>query len=512
MRGVLYGRYSPGSKQTEMSIEGQFRAGYKFADDNNIQIVNTYADRKATGRNDRRSDFQKMLSDSKKHLFECVIVWKIDRFGRNREEIAKNKAILRMNGVKVFYVDQSIPDGPEGIILESVLEGLAEYYSVNLSHDVMRGMEENALKCQHNGSVIPLGYSVNINKKYIINAEEESVVRMIFEMFDSGESITNIMRSLSNKGIKHRGKDFTFGAISRILKRRAYIGEYSWGDVIVPSGMPQIIDSDLFERVQKKMDLFKKAPAAKRSEVIFLLTGKLFCGKCKGTMAGDYGTSRSGERHYYYTCTARKKRRACTKKSVKKEWLEPEVTRLTVERILQPGVLEYIADQLVALHEKEVADASMLKYYTERLKETNAAIKNIMNAIEAGIFTDTTRDRLIELEEERDTYAAEIEKEKAVRPAISREKVLFFLDQFRGGDIHDKKYQERVVDAFVNKVILYEDKIIITYNHSDENTEVDLDVIEEAAFSAENTALCSTSVSIGPPKQKTPDRVFFVLR
>ena len=148
MKGVIYARYSPGPNQTDQSIEGQLRECKQFAEENNITIVNTYADKKQTGRNDNRVQFQKMLQDSKKKQFDYVIVWKIDRFGRNREEIAKNKAILRMSGVKVLFAKEHIPDGPEGIILESVLEGLAEYYSANLSQNIIRGMRESAMKCK----------------------------------------------------------------------------------------------------------------------------------------------------------------------------------------------------------------------------------------------------------------------------------------------------------------------------------------------------------------------------
>ena len=156
MKAVIYARYSS-ERQTEQSIEGQLRECEKFAKSNDISIVGTYIDRAQSGRTDNRIDFQKMLKDSKRQMFDAVIVWKIDRFGRNREEIAKNKAILRRNNVKVLYAKEHIPDGPEGIILESVLEGLAEYYSANLSQNILRGMRETALKCQYNGSGLALG-------------------------------------------------------------------------------------------------------------------------------------------------------------------------------------------------------------------------------------------------------------------------------------------------------------------------------------------------------------------
>lgn len=497
MKGVIYARYSPGPQQTEQSIEGQVRECMKYAEANNISIINTYADRKQTGRNDNRAQFQKMLQDSKRQAFDVVIVWKIDRFGRNREEMAKNKAVLRLNGVRVLSACEHIPDGPEGIILESVLEGLAEYYSANLSQNIVRGMRESALKCQHNGSGLALGFSVDKEHKYHIDPETAPIVQLIYKKYDEGEHIPDIVRYLNDNGIQTlRGNAFTHYGITRILKNRLYIGEYRWRDVVVPDGVPRIIDDDLFERVQKRLSAKKKAPAVGRGAVDFLLTGKVFCGLCHDTMAGDSGTGKNGERHFYYSCRTKKQRHGCKKKSVQKEWLENEVTKITVQYVLHDDIISYIADRVIEIQEKEHADKSMLNYYTEQLKETVKSIANIMKAIEAGIITKTTRDRLLELEAERDNLEIEIEKEKIVRPRITREQVVYFINRFKDGDIEDKEYQSRLIETFVNKVILYDDKIIITYNYTGGNdpSEIEVDMIEEAALEQEE------SVRLCPPR------------
>lgn len=236
--GVIYARYSPGPNQTDQSIEGQLRDCTRFCENNNIRIVGTYIDKKQTGRNDNRTDFQKMLRDSKRKGFTTVVVWKIDRFGRNREEIAKNKAILRMNGVRVLSAKEHIPDGPEGIILESVLEGLAEYYSANLSQNIIRGMRESALKCQFNGSGLAYGYTTDKDHKFQIENDAATIVRLIYKKYDDGEKIADIQRYLQSQGIKTmRGKEFTNYGISNILRNRKYIGEYRWHDIIVPDGV-----------------------------------------------------------------------------------------------------------------------------------------------------------------------------------------------------------------------------------------------------------------------------------
>lgn len=437
-----------------------------------------------------------MLRDSKRREFGAVVVWKIDRFGRNREEIAKNKAVLRLNGVKVLSAKEHIPDGPEGIILESVLEGLAEYYSANLSQNIIRGMRESALKCQYNGSGLSLGYTVDKDHKFHVDPDGATLVKLVYEKYDSGEKIADILRYIQARGLKTiRGHEYTHSGISRILRNRAYIGEYRWQDIVIPDGMPRIIDDNLFERVQRRMKKNKKAPSAGRGEVDFLLTAKLFCGHCKNTMIGDSGTGKNGNKWYYYSCRARKIRKNdCKKKSVPKDWLEREVTALTVSHILQDDTIAYIADRVVEIQRKEHDDTSMLRYYEERLKETKAAINNIMRAIEVGIITDTTRDRLIELEAEKVDLETEIAKEKITRPTISREQVIYFLNKFKGGDIDDKDYQRQLIDVLVNKVILYDDKITITYNYSGEGKEITADIIEDAANDALSGASdgCST--------------------
>lgn len=503
--GVIYARYSEGPNQTEASIEGQVRECKEYAKRNGIRIINVYSDSKHTGTNDNRAEFQKMLRDSRRGGFSVVVVWKIDRFGRNRAEMAQNKALLKLQGVKVVSAKEYIPDSPEGIILESVLEGMAEYYSANLSQNIKRGMKENALHCKSNGSGKSLGYIVDKDGYFEIEPNEATIVKTIFQKYDEGMKIADIWREIVASGAKtKRGKDFTQYGISRVLSNRAYIGEYRYGDIVTPGGMPRIIDDDLFNRVQERRALRKKAPASRRSnsDVDFLLTGKVFCGHCKGTMRGMSGTSKTGRKFYYYACHDKIfKHNKCTKKNVKKEWLETEVTRITRDDILNKETIEFIADRVVEIQRQEQEDKSMLHYYEQQLRDTQSAINNIMKAIEAGIITGSTKSRLFELEEQKSIIEGEIEKEKIITPVIEKEQVIFSLERFFGGDINNKEYQRNIIDMFVNKVILYDNKIIITYNISSQN-EISVDVVEQAAFAALDE--CSSKLSSPPPAGACP--------
>ncbi len=301
MKAVIYARYSSDS-QREESIEGQIRECTEYAMKNDITILGSYIDRALSARTADRPEFQRMIADSEKRLFDGVIVWKLDRFSRDRYDSAHYKHILKKNGVKVVSAKENISDGPEGIILESMLEGYAEYYSAELSVKIQRGQKENAMKCKNNGGNIPLGYYVDKSTGILaVNETEAPIVREIFAMYDEGKKITEIMNYLNDKGIRtQNGKLFTNGGIGRILQNRKYIGEYKYDTTIIPDGIPAIVDKDMLERVQRRMAVNKKAPARSKADVEYILTTKLFCGSCGCMMVGESGTSGTKGRKYHY--------------------------------------------------------------------------------------------------------------------------------------------------------------------------------------------------------------------
>ena len=197
---VAYYRYSPGSRQTEQSIEGQAAEAHRWATEHNVQIVREYADRRASGRSDDRAEFQMMLKDLEKIRPTYLIVWKLDRFGRNREEIAFNKHKVKKSGSKLIYVAEAIPDTPEGVILESLMEGMAEYYSLQLSSNIQRGQRNAAAKCQVLGGQRMIGYRTGADKRYEIEPESAALVREIFRRYVDGQSQTEIVRLLNDAG------------------------------------------------------------------------------------------------------------------------------------------------------------------------------------------------------------------------------------------------------------------------------------------------------------------------
>jgi len=354
IKAVIYARYSSDS-QREESIEGQIRECTAFAEKNGITILRHYIDRAFSAKTDNRPEFQNMIKDSNKKLFDMVIVWKLDRFARNRYDSARYKATLKKNGVKVVSATEVISDGAEGIILESVLEGYAEYYSADLSEKVVRSMTENALKCKFNGGMRPIGYVIDNERHFQIDPLTAPFVLETFKRYDEGQTMTTIRDWLNAQGVKNtRGGALTYGSVEHMLKNRRYIGEFQYRDVLIPDGIPPIVPQELFDRVQAKLKKNKKAPARHKAEDDYFLTTKLFCGYCGAYLCGESGTSRTGVVHHYYKCVSvKKKRKTCHKKSVKKQWIEDLVVRETMKMVMDDKAIEAIISMLMDLQDRE---------------------------------------------------------------------------------------------------------------------------------------------------------------
>ena len=505
MKAVIYARYSSDS-QREESIEGQLRECTEYAERNGITILRSYIDRALSARTADRPEFQNMIKDSEQKLFDVVLIWKLDRFSRDRYDSAHYKRILKKNGVKVVSVKENISDGPEGIILESMLEGYAEYYSAELSEKIQRGQKENALKCKNNGGNTPLGYVVGADGVLAVDPLTAPLVTEIFTLYDSGESISEITASLNGRGLKtKKGKAFKIGGVSLILKNRKYIGEYQYGSVIIPKGIPAIIDDDLFDRVQRRMAFNKKAPAKAKATEEYLLTTKLFCGTCERLMAGESGTSSTGNVHHYYKCVSvKKKRQECHKKSVKKGWIEDLVVGETMKMVMDDTAIEAIVSMLMDLQDRENVN---LPLYEQQLREADTAIQNLLNAIQQGILTKSTKGRLEELEATKEELETRIACEKQAKPKISAEFMTFWLHRFRKLDVRQKSHRKMLIDTFINAIFLYDDKMVLTFNYKEGTTTITFDDLK-AALDGKNMG--SDLDCLTAPKKKDTHRGVFL--
>ena len=492
---VVYARFSSHS-QGEQSIEGQLSEAYKYATAHGYTIVHEYVDRAKSGRSDNREQFQQMLKDTAKKQFDVIILWKVDRFGRNREEITLNKYKCKKNGVRVEYVAETIPNTPEGVILESVLEGFAEYYSLQLSQNIRRGQAESAEKCQSTGGNRPMGYLTGPDKRFILDPDTAPTVKMIFDMYAAGSTVTEIITHLNSLGLRNRrGKAFTNNSLYAVLKNEKYTGVYLYKDKRIEGGMPRIIDDDTFWKVQEMLKINKRAPAHKWSKAEYLLTDKLFCGKCGSGMIGESGTSKTGAKHNYYSCSKKKRFRECDKKSIRQAVVEELVINATVDLLKDDELLEFLIENTWQYYQAQDESQEELNALHRELEQTEKAISNLITAIEAGILNDATKKRMAELEaQQKDLLAAIADREIAKGFHITREYVDFFFRQLRDRDYTDREVQKQLIATFVNSVFLYDDHLKLNFNFSSDSRIISLSEAE-AADTGEvfvHCASCST--------------------
>ena len=499
--GVIYARYSSAS-QREESIEGQLRDCRAFADRYGIRIVGEYCDRALTGTSDKRPEFQRMIRDSSKGQFAVVITWKNDRFARSRYDSAIYKAKLKQNGVKVIYAKESIPEGPEGIIFESVMEGFAEYYSANLSQNVRRGLYDSALKRQTLGQTV-FGLRRGADKRFEHDPATAPIVLRIFREYASGRPAKDIFSDLNNEGYRtSRGNLFNKSSLRRILENEKYIGVYRYEDILDENGIPPIVDRDLFEKVQKMIDKHHRSPASSKPDGGFLLTSKLFCGECGQPMTGDGGTSVTGKVYSYYTCNGRRKKK-CTKERAPKEWIENIVVSELAKIVNDDEMIEEFADRFMEWQARQKTD-DVLSGLEAQLRQVEDAIKNNLGLIDSGFVSESIKSHLVELEGKRATLETGIAKEKIEgnAPKIEREAVVWFLRRFRTEDQSDVGWRIYIVDTFLKAAYLYDDgRLLLHLNFTGDKSEVSLRIAEKAA--AEGEALSSSFAPSTAPKRKS---------
>ena len=497
MTAVIYARYSSDS-QREASIEGQLRDCKDYAEKNGITVVGTYIDRAYSAKTDDRPEFQHMIKDSAKKIFDVVLVWKLDRFARNRYDAVNYKHQLEKNGVHLVSAMEPISQGPEGIMVESMLIGMAEYYSAELALKVARGERENALQCKYNGGVVPLGFTIGKEDRlYHIDPETAPIVQEIFTRYADGEPAEKIAASLNERGLRTRtGKPFVKNSFFQIFRNRRYIGEYRYKDIVTPGGIPAIIDQDLFDRVQQRFEQNRIAhgrPA--KEDVSYLLTTKLFCGKCGTLMGGESGTSHMGNTYYYYKCGNAKRhgKAHCDLKAIRKEPLERFVVDTAIKVIFSDEIIEQLIDFVMDAQQKENTRLPVLK---DQLRDTEKRLANLLEAIEQGILTPTTKQRLDELEARKEALNTSILEEELKKPVLTREWMRFWFEKFRKGDVGSTEHQRQIIDTFVNSVYVFDDRVVLNFNFTDDSKTISREEV-----------LGSSAVENAPPQKSSDFRL-----
>ena len=488
--GVIYARYSSDS-QTEQSIEGQLRVCNEYAKKNNIIIIDTYIDRAVSGTTDNRIAFQKMIKDSYKKQFDVVIVYKLDRFSRNKYESVVHKKTLKDNGVKLISAMENIPDTPEGTLMEALLEGFNQYYSEELAQKVNRGIRESWLKGNCTGGYLMYGYDRK-DKKLYINEYEASIVVDIFTMYSQGFNAKTILNKLNQNGIVRKtGKPFNEKAIYLMLHNKKYTGILEHNGEVYDKVYPRIISDDLWEKVQLINEDNKIVPSRKKEVFEYFLSGKLYCGLCKERMSGESGTSKTGDIHYYYVCLSqRKNRHDCKVKSVKKSLLEDMVINHTLAFLKNDKAIDFLSEKIYNLHMQILKDDTALNILIKQKDDAVKASNNLIKAIEQGIITEQTKSRLIELEKFIMQKEIEIDKEKLKNYShLSLDDIKQYLKSVIYDNADKKLISKLIINTFIREVIYYPDRIIITYNFTDKNDrpKVTKEYLEQIEKQSENS-------------------------
>ena len=513
MNIAIYARYSS-DRQTEQSIEGQLKECYAYANRNDYTIMEEYIDRAMTGTTDHRPEFQRMIEDSSKKHFQGVLVYQLDRFARNRYDSATYKAKLKKNGVRVLSARENISDDASGVLMEAVLEGMAEYYSVELSQKIKRGLDINAEKCLYTGGSLALGFKVE-SRQILADPLTAPIVVRIFEMYVEGYTMAEIIRYLNVNQIKtSHGNEFNKNSINRILTNKRYIGIYTYHDMETPDGLPRIIDDDLFWEAQRIMGKKRKAPARAKANADYLLSTKLFCGHCKAAMTGVSGTSGTADKkYYYYQCVTNRRDKSCDKKTIGKDYIEDLVVTKLREFLTSENI-NTIAKEVVDLCERE-RNTDILKQINKQLKENERSTENLLKALDSGQITDVIVERIAQKKKERTELEQQQTMEEVQHPTPTIQEIRCFLSQFRKGDINDPKYRQGLIDMLVNKIYLYDNKITVLCNAQDSHFDatlseksstkgrlVEMAGIEPASESTSTRTFSERSLRFLPPRRR----------
>lgn len=493
---VGYCRFSSEAQRDGYSIEAQVRAIREWAEREGHTVKKFYIDEAKSGTNDNREDFQNMIADSADGTFEAVVVHKLDRFARDRYDSAVYRHKLKEHGVRVLSVLEPLDDSPESVMMEAVLEGMAEYYSRNLSREVRKGQKEAALKGQHTAGPVPYGFALDESNRYVIVPEEAAVIREIFHRLDGGESIADVARWCVSKGIKtRRGCPFDAYSISRLTANTLLVGRFSFGvknkngdpPVVVENAVEPIVDPAVFWRQYNRMQTRQIGPRSRFKGEDYLLTGYLYCEHCGRHLYGFKSKSKfarkDGEQTYVkhlYRCSTKGARATpaqrlasgyvapkCELRSIEKNALENFVIGAIHEVLFSGETLDWFtAEMLVRAGKRKPVEAEKIAMYQgeiEKLKRQKERLLDLYlsEGITKAVFAAKTR----ELEQREEFIEAELLRlDPGVPAVLTAEDVRRSLGAFLNSPNSDSpEYKKRLLATFVERITISNERVVIYF-------------------------------------------------
>lgn len=464
---VAYMRYSS-NNQNETSIEYQRGAISAYCSRNGIQLVEEYVDEAFSATNDKRPDFQRLMTDARnKPKWSIVLVYDYSRFCRNVNDSSTYKNLLRDRNIALISVTQELGDSNEAFMMEGMIDLVNDYYSRNNSKITHDGMLIKARKASHCGGIPPLGYDLDENGKLIINPDEAEIVRLIFDMVEQNYSYTKIADYLNGKGYRTKvGKPFSKTSFPSILHREKYTGTYIWNktrqknskgmhnshaqkpvekQVRIADGCPQIISPEQFQRVQEKMSARAGGLAESKSRNHYMLGGLkiLKCAECGSCLIGTARSSR-GKRYTTYACPKHKSDH-CPTREIRTKYVDIMVAKVIIEDLYHRTDLKQISRQM-----KHNDDYQKLQ---DRKRGVEKAIWNVRKGIEKD-YSDTLVERLNQLEADKRDLDRELAKSKAGAVGITKENRKEVCETFgrylmKADDPDAKAYLSRVLKEVV---------------------------------------------------------------
>ncbi|MCG9967448.1 recombinase family protein [Pelotomaculum terephthalicicum JT] len=501
MKATIYARFSS-DNQREESITAQVRACTEYAQKQGYTIVKVYTDEAKSATTDDRPGFMQMISDIKTNRLQVdvLLIHKLDRFARNRYDSAFYKRELKRAEVRVESVLEHLDDSPESILMESIFEGMAEYYSKNLAREVMKGMKETALQGKHTGGLAPLGLSVDKEGYYIINKLEAEAIRIIFNMFHQGHGYSNIQGELNKKGLKTKlGRPFSKNSIHDILRNKKYAGIYVFNrasskspdgrrnnhksksreEVIeIKGAIPAIIPSEIFWEVQAKMDKNQRqnSKGSYKSKTVYILSGVIWCGECGKRMVGTSSSyltrvSREHRKQYYYECNYGKRTGACGNGKIRKDLAENYVLSELEARLLNDLAIPELAHK-ISIHYKQekMKSAGEGLFLEQELLKVDKQINNLVQAItEGGATVRVIVEQLKRLEAKKSSLESRLQewRIKQSQDLLSENTIASYLQHYRELLKSDDPVScKQLVEEFVERVTINKDTIKVTFKVS----------------------------------------------
>ncbi|MDO5027574.1 MAG: recombinase family protein [Tissierellia bacterium] len=478
-----YSRFSSAS-QDEFSIERQQKLNREFAEKHGYVVLKEYADYAISGKSSDRPQFNLMMKELEKIKPSAVIVWKDNRLSRDLVKSIKIKSYLRELGCKLEYVEGISPnlDTAQGILMDNIGGVLAQYWSDESRENIISGQRQKALNCRFLGHKL-LGYRKSKDNKYEIDPDTSPIVKRIFDDYINGSGTQEIANNLNNQGLRTiTGGKFNVNGIYKTLKNDKYTGIYRYKDIEIEGGMPVIIDKEKFDKAQK---ILKSNQRPKRSYKPsnyhrYWLSGKLYCGHCGGVLHGTSGTSKTGNTHYYYVCANQRKHK-CNKKYVRASFIETIVKDILYDLLHDDENLASLAVDAHTYYRKYYKESQYLESLQSKLKHTEKSLQNLLKAVELGVFNETTQEAMLKREEEKKSLLKAIKIEEAKQKMTETEhSIKEYIKKFSKTDLDNAELRDSVLDYFIDKIYIYDDKLVIIGNYTgDDDIELTFDEYED---------------------------------